>query len=344
MESNNKIIIVATLLFGAIVGGAFVAVITNGLESKETIGKWDDPTWLRKEVKQLVLHNDFRQLEKMIHDARTKKQRYKTTAWVLQDLYNAIPYMQSTYEGIYRFIDEWRENSPESNIPDVIEGRAFVARAWDIRGNAKSRNLSYNEYTGFKEYLAKAWESLSIAENKGPMDAEICTKKMEIAFLLYADKIRAKMIFSKCVKIEPGYYQAYIEMLNYLQPKWFGSSEEMLMFVEKSADSTKHIDGDGLYSILVNARSNNSNKLFVGNGGEFSWARTKSGFHDILKKYGESPYILHRYGYLAMIASDHNALAEVLKKTGVEWDELKEKYYRKRSWYEYHLNKTKEYL
>jgi len=146
------------------------------------------------------------------------------------------------------------------------------------------------------------------------------------------------------VAIEPGYYPVYFEMINYLQPKWHGSSEEMLKFVEESADSTRHLYGDGMYSLLVNARVDNSNKLFIENGGEFSWPRTKAGFRDILVKYGKSSYILHRYGYLAMLAGDHKAFAEVLNETGTKWDESKDKYYKKKTWYEYHLNKSKAYL
>lgn len=343
MESIIRKIIVVMLFLGASIGGS-VAGQVNISDGRKAVTKWDDSTWLRKEVKQLVLDKDFHQLEKMVIKARAEKQRYKTTAWVLHDLYNAIPYSMSNYEAIYRFTTEWRNASPKSNIPDVIEARAYVARAWAIRGNAKFKNLSSSEYIGFKEYLEKAWELFYIAENIGPVDAEICTKRTELAFLLHGDKALAQRIFGECVKIEPGYYPVYNEMLNYLQPKWFGSSKEMLRFVEESAENTKHIDGDGLYSLLVNARARNTNKLFNENGGEFSWARTKSGFHDLLTKYGESPYVLHRYGYLAMLVKDYKAFAEVLAKTGTEWDENKEKYYKKRSWYEHHLNHAKKYL
>jgi hypothetical protein len=34
----------------------------------------------------------------------------------------------------------------------------------------------------------------------------------------------------------------------------------------------------------------------------------------------------------------------VLNKTGIKWDELKKEYYKKKSWYNYHLHKTKKYL
>lgn len=310
----------------------------------ETNDIWKDAHLLHSEIKQLVVESDFTELERLVQEARKEKYRYKTSEWVLHDIYNSIPYSLSNFENIYEFLYAWKNANPETNVPDIIESRAFLARAWQIRGNAKLRDLSESEHSGFKEYLGKSWDSISIAEKKGPIDPEICTVKTKLAYLLYADKKKARRYFDDCVELEPGYHEVYIEMINYLQPKWFGSAEEMLRFTQESADATSYIDGDGLYALLVNVRAFNSNKLFTENGGEFSWERTRNGFRDIINKYGDSSHILHTYGYLAMIAGDHQAFAEILAKTGTEWGELKEKYYKNKSWYEYHMNQSKKYF
>jgi len=158
MKKITTLIVVSVLLV--------FAAIYFGMDTKNNYGKWDKSSLMRGEIKQLVFEKKFKELEKLVHEARARKERYTTSYWVLQDLYNGIPYMMSTFEGVYEFVDEWRKASPESSVPDIIEARAFIARAWQVRGSARIKNVSDNEYRGFKDYLSKAWDSIIAAEKK----------------------------------------------------------------------------------------------------------------------------------------------------------------------------------
>ncbi|MCF6318943.1 MAG: DUF4034 domain-containing protein [Proteobacteria bacterium] len=308
------------------------------------VGKWYEKANIRGEVQQAVDENNFDKLETMVHKARSEKLKFNDMGSALLYLYNMIPGLTDSYESLYELVDEWRRHSPQSNIPDIIEARAFKVTAWDIRGDVMADKVSKNRHDDFKIHLSRAWDSITIAAKKGPIDSVVCSVQTELAFVLFEDKKLAKEHFYKCAKIEPGYMPLYYIMRTHLQEKWSGSDKELLQFVEESADATKHIYGDGLYSLLAYSHTRDTNKVFIESGGLFSWNRTRRGFRDILEKYGKSSYILHGYGYLAMSVSDHEAFAEVLQETGTEWNPLKERYYRNQSVYNDHLSKAKVYM
>jgi hypothetical protein len=313
-------------------------IITND------IGKWYERSEILSEVRQQVSKRNFDELEKMVNEARSEKLKFKDLSSVLLYLYNMIPGLLSSYEELYDFIDEWKRHSPLSNIPDVIEARSFKVTAWDIRGSEMGEKISKRRYDDFKLHLSRASKSINIAAKKGPIDSVICSVQTELAFVLFENKKLAKEYFDKCTKADPGYIPLYYTMRTHLQEKWSGSDEELLKFVEESADATKPIYGDGLYALLVYSHTIDTDKIFIDDGGLFSWNRSRRGFRDLLEKQGKSSYILHVYGYLAMSVNDHEAFAEVLKETGTEWDQLKERYYRNQSVYNDHLRKTKAYM
>jgi len=310
----------------------------------DNTGKWYDATNIRSEVKKHVVAKNFSRLEEMVHEVRAEKLQFNTTTWVLIDLYNAIPNSLTDYESIHKFIGQWRNHSPESNIPDIIEARAFREEAWDQRGGAK---LSSEQFYTYQVFLSKAWDSIAFAANKGPIDVEVCSVQISLFFAHHKDKKSAKDLFETCVQIEPAYIHLYNITTHYLQKKWFGSNKELLQFVEDSADATQKFYGDGLYALLVaSLRDDNSKnfRIFKDNGGDFSWIRTKKGFADIFERFGKSSYILHIYGYCAMMVNDYEVLAEVLKEIGTKWDDEKEMYFIKKSWYDFNLSRAKAYM
>ena len=251
------------------------------------------------------------------------------------------------YDKIHKFADKWKDHSPESNIPDIIKAKAYKALAWEIRGGSYSHKVSSEQNYSYRGYLSKAWDSITTAAKKGPVDVEACSLQISLSFSLHRDKEAAKELFYKCVQIEPGYINLYEVSTHFLQAKWYGSNKELLQFVEESADATKKFYGDGLYALLVaTLRDDNSKhfRIFKGTGGDFSWQRTKDGFEDIFERFGKSSHILHIYGYCAMMVNDYEVLAEVLKEIGTKWDDDKEKYFLKKPWYDYNMSRAKAYM
>jgi hypothetical protein len=310
-------------------------------------GEWYDWNNIRAEVQELVNSKNFSQLEKFVDQARTEKLQHKNVSWVLMVLYNIISQTFDNYESFQEFASEWRQNSPESNIPYIIEARAYRAKAWEVRGGSYSHKVTNEQNYSYRDYLSKSWDSISLAANKGPVDAEVCSVQVSLFFILHKDKKSAKDLFYKCVQIEPGYIDLYEITTNYLQSKWYGSNKELLQFVEDSADATQNFYGDGMYALLVaSLRDDNSKyfRIFEQQGGDFSWPRTKAGFEDIIERFGKSHHILHIYAYCAMMVNDYEVLAELLKEIGTKWDNDKEFYFIKKSWYDFNLSRARAYM
>ncbi len=307
-------------------------------------GKWYERSKIRGHIQHHVDAKNFDRLQNMVLEARIEKLQFDTTVSVLLDLYNGIPYAMPDYATIHGFINQWRAHDPSSDIPDIIEARAHMARAWEIRGNGYTSYVNDEQFDGFKLYLEKAWQSVMLAEQKNSKDAELCKMKTELLFVFKKNKRQAKKQFNICVESDPGYIPLYAKMRVYLQKIWFGSDWELRQFIEQSAAATQPIYGDGMYAMLVSNHTFNTRHIFAINGGPYSWDRVKAGFGDIFKKFGHTSHVLHLYGYCAMLAEDHRTFADVLQKIGTEWDEEKEQYFKKKGWYDYHLKQTRQYL
>ncbi len=299
---------------------------------------WYSRNNIRSEIKLNVRTRNFNQLERMVNEARSNKYQFSTSISVLVDLYNGIPYAMHDFPEIHAFIDEWKKHSPNSNIPDIIAARAYRAEAQKARGGAYISNTSSAQLKTYKSLLGQAWEAITRAEDTGPMDAELCNTKVYLHFALNADKETALDAFEKCTELDPGYVHLYETASMFLRSIWFGSDRELVQFIERAANDTRSIYGDGLYALLVYQHTFYTGKMFEEFGGDFSWERTHRGFHDLFRKLGKSSYTLHAYAYCAMLAEDYVVLAEILGEIGTAWDEEKQQYFKKKAWYNYHLN------
>ena len=307
------------------------------------VGQWYEWRTIRGVVYELVQNRDFYELERLVNEVRTHHYKFFNTDAVLFELYNVIVIDFPDYPAIHAFIGEWRAYDPESNIPDILEARAHRAKGGELRGNGYISLTSDEQLEGYAKYLKLALASANKAEQKGPMDAELCREQIGLAFASLKDKPLALSYFEKCMEIDPGYVHTFYTMRKFLQRIWYGSDRELQQFIEQAATDTQAIYGEGMYAILVAAHTFNTRKIFINNGGPYVWERAKAGFQHLLQKFGPSTFVWHKYGYCAMLAEDYEAFGEVLKAIGTSWDNDKQTHFKKQPWFNYHLRRWKEY-
>jgi hypothetical protein len=68
---------------------------------------------------------------------------------------------------------------------------------------------------------------------------------------------RMEQWFQRAMSLSPNYYEACYAKLHYLQPKWFGSNEDMLEFAGECVNSSKW--GGHVPLILPTVRSSGLN-------------------------------------------------------------------------------------
>lgn len=317
--------------------------LSSAIQVVDNTGKWYEWKTIRGVVYDLVQNRAFNELERLVNEVRTHHYRFYNTDAVLFELYNVIAIDFPDYQSIHAFIDEWRAFDPESNIPDILEARAYRAKGGDLRGNGYASLTSEEQFKGYAKFLKLALASANKAEQKGPMDAELCREQIGLAFASLKDKPLALSYFDKCMEIDPGYVHTFYTMRKFMQRIWYGSDSELQQFIEQAATDTQAIYGEGMYAILVAAHTFNTRKIFDNNGGPYSWQRAKVGFQHLLQKFGPSTFVWHKYGYCAMLAEDYDAFGEVLEAIGTSWDNDKQKYFKKQSWFNYHLRRWREY-
>jgi hypothetical protein len=91
----------------------------------------------------------------------------------------------------------------------------------------------------FEERLAEAEKALDKAWKLNPKDERIACQMITIELGQGRSRSRMEMWFKRATDLNPNYWDAFEAKLYYLEPKWYGSQEDMLEFGRECVDSKK---------------------------------------------------------------------------------------------------------
>ncbi len=111
----------------------------------------------------------------------------------------------------------------------TIKGLFYSDWAWEARGSGFSDSVTEEGAKLFNERLLVAQPCLEQAWALDRSNEYIC-KQLVKASGAQQDMNALEIWFQRGKKIDPDDEQLYIAKLTYLQPRWFGSSEDMLQF------------------------------------------------------------------------------------------------------------------
>jgi hypothetical protein len=111
----------------------------------------------------------------------------------------------------------------------TIKGSFYSEWAWNARGSGYADSVTEEGWKLFKERLRIAQQSFEAAWALDPSNEYIC-KEMVAVSGGQGDMDKLETWFQRGKKIDPDDDLLYTVKLNYLQPRWFGSNEEMLQF------------------------------------------------------------------------------------------------------------------
>jgi hypothetical protein len=129
-------------------------------------------------------------------------------------------------------IDKWVEEKPDSYVAQLFAAVSCTNLAWIARTAAAGADVSEARAEKFFEWLEKASEHLKAADELNPNDAEICARTIRVYMGLGIEKETVQAFFDAAIQIEPSHLMTHLMMINYLNPKWRGSMEEMYEFAK----------------------------------------------------------------------------------------------------------------
>jgi hypothetical protein len=114
--------------------------------------------------------------------------------------------------------------------PYLIKGWYFHEWAWAARGGGYANTVSADAWKLFEERLKIAEDAYREAARLDPADPRAATALIGVATGLGLSRSEMERWFRAAMTAAPDNFQAIEKKLNYLQPKWHGSADDLLGF------------------------------------------------------------------------------------------------------------------
>lgn len=122
------------------------------------------------------------------------------------------------------------ENWPNAYSSWLLKGEGYIQLAWAARGTGFANTVSEQGQKLFNERLAIAENALTNAWQLYPRDSRIADNMLEVELGQGEGRDRLELWFDRAMALNTNDYEACSSKLNYLQPKWYGSTVDMLQF------------------------------------------------------------------------------------------------------------------
>ena len=133
-------------------------------------------------------------------------------------------------------ITKWVTQRHDSYAAHLFAGVSKTCLAWIARTAALGKSVSEEKAQRFFDLLEDAFAHLQRADELNPDDAEICARMIRVCMGLQTDTDTANSYFEAAKQLVPNHLMAHLMMINFLNPKWRGSLEEMQAFAESMHD------------------------------------------------------------------------------------------------------------
>ena len=141
--------------------------------------------------------------------------------------YSPYPARMAEFQRYYKAL---AEGDPDSSLALAYKGGFYTDYAWDARGSGWADTVTPEGGKLFRERLAVAAECLTKACAADPSNSEAMIRMIEVAAGQDLPRSDMEAWFNAAVRANPDCLAAYEVKLWYLQPRWHGSSEEMVAF------------------------------------------------------------------------------------------------------------------
>ena len=155
-------------------------------------------------------------------------------------LLEAVQHNKQQFEEFYRdFEPVILTNWPSESSLYLLKGWFYTKYAWHARGSDYADKVTDQGWTLFAERLAQAEKALSTAWELNPHDERIALEMITVELGQGKGRPRMELWFKRATDLNPDYYDAFASKLYYLEPKWYGSREDMLEFGRECVASKK---------------------------------------------------------------------------------------------------------
>ncbi|MBI2263934.1 MAG: DUF4034 domain-containing protein [Armatimonadetes bacterium] len=273
---------------------------------------------LREQTLSLFRNRKFGELEKLAEKLRSTKSKFSSGRSKLWAFYNALDLKDAPPESALGVFGEWLKAYPESLTARVARGDFYIDWAWAARGGGYADTVTEEGWKFYNERIELARKSLEEAEKYGK-DVYLYNRLMTVARAESSPREECEAAFRKATAMDPEFYGSYMEMAEYLLPRWHGGPGEFERFVESATDMTRSRVRESMYAVIAHAMQSTYGGNFFSET-TISWSRVDKGFRDLEKRRPNSEIVLNMHAHMACIAKDRKTAKQLFLKIGEACD------------------------
>ena len=172
-------------------------------------------------------------------DSANRDSIYELAEKTFLDVARDTPYGQTqVFEPRARFF-EANTSKIGGDAPGagIVEGTFWSQYAWEARGSGWSSSVTGNGWKLFSEHLQKAQTILERAWSADPSDPNISIQMMTVELGQGLGRDRLETWFRRAMDADPDSCEAAHKKMLYLEPRWHGTTEELLTFAHQCFDT-----------------------------------------------------------------------------------------------------------
>jgi hypothetical protein len=192
--------------------------------------------WRASSSKQLPEVNQFRRaamnhLQTVLTGEEIPAHAAYEACW---DLYEAVDQNRKQRVDFYQatmpvLLGRWRQQG----FPYLFKARFYIDYAWEARGSGWAKDVTPDGWRLFGDRLRLAEEALDTAWKNDATLAEAPLLAMRLQTGLGKGREEMEVWYQRAIKFPQNRYEAVRQKLWFLEPRWYGSEEEMLAFARE---------------------------------------------------------------------------------------------------------------
>jgi hypothetical protein len=279
----------------------------------------DDDRW----IPVLYQDKDFDAVERHISDLLGQSEDEAKT-YELDRLYGILGDVKDDKDIELKkdVLDEWCARRPDSHIPWLVRGNFYIEYAWHIRGSGLAKEVHKEAWQKFQAMLGQAEKDLEKSWQLNPKDPNSSSDLIVIAIGMGYPKDKMEQYFRNAMSACPWHFGAHANKLDYLKPKWYGSTEEMYDFAKDCLGFAERYPYLGL--IMVNALV--EIHYFIAKDEEYLgkneiWTGVENIYNNFFNKYPQDIRRRFYYAYYAYAARKYDLAIRQFEIIGDRWME-----------------------
>ena len=206
-------------------------------------------------IKNLLVQEDFAQLEKIAQQNRMEKGRLLGGVWKTFAFYNgtgkpvsAGTPTDSDYPAQIARVKRWIAAYPDSPTPRTSLACLYLNYSWLARGSGLANSIFESQWSLFKSRNAQAKAILLEAGALKEKDPFWYEAMQLVAHDEGWDQADVRELFDQAGAFEPEYCHYYREYARYVSPQWYGERGDILAFAEETSNRIPEPNGSMLTS------------------------------------------------------------------------------------------------